>query len=93
MEFAEETNAVANGLAPRPKARRTFNTRILCFWEPLRPSAVYRPASRDAPRRRQGLVRGIRMDKEEIERRVGSFPRWHYEFDLEGVKTPIAFDS
>lgn len=32
------------------------------------------------------------MDTEEIRRRVASFPRWHYEFDLQGVKTPI-FDS
>lgn len=29
------------------------------------------------------------MDKEEIARRVAEFPRWHYEFDLKGVKTPI----
>lgn len=29
------------------------------------------------------------MRAEEIERKIGSFPRWHYEFDLRGHKTPI----
>jgi len=29
------------------------------------------------------------MDPAEIRRRVDSFERWHYEFDLDGVKTPI----
>ena len=29
------------------------------------------------------------MDRAEIEKRIQSFPRWHYEFDLGGVKTPI----
>ena len=33
------------------------------------------------------------MDTEEIRRRVASFPRWHYEFDLQGVKTPIFDDG
>jgi tRNA (mo5U34)-methyltransferase len=32
------------------------------------------------------------MDKAEIQRRIATFPRWHYEFDLQGVKTPI-FDA
>jgi SAM-dependent methyltransferase len=30
------------------------------------------------------------MEAAEIKRRVESFPSWHYEFDLKGVKTPIA---
>lgn len=29
------------------------------------------------------------MDSAEIRARVQSFPRWHYEFDLNGVQTPI----
>jgi tRNA (mo5U34)-methyltransferase len=29
------------------------------------------------------------MDTEELRKRVDSFPRWHYQFDLQGVKTPI----
>jgi len=29
------------------------------------------------------------MDKEWIRKKVYSFPRWHYEFDLHGVKTPV----
>ena len=29
------------------------------------------------------------MDRNTIEQRVASFPRWHYEMDLRGVKTPI----
>lgn len=29
------------------------------------------------------------MDRQEIQRRVDSFDRWHYEFDLDGVKTSI----
>ena len=29
------------------------------------------------------------MQSEEIERRIESFSRWHYEFDLQGHKTPI----
>jgi SAM-dependent methyltransferase len=29
------------------------------------------------------------MDSAEIRARVQSFPRWHYEFDLNGVRTPI----
>ena len=32
------------------------------------------------------------MQTEEIQRRVQSFERWHYEFDLNGVKTPL-FDE
>jgi 2-polyprenyl-3-methyl-5-hydroxy-6-metoxy-1,4-benzoquinol methylase len=29
------------------------------------------------------------MDTEELRARIASFPRWHYQFDLQGVKTPI----
>jgi len=29
------------------------------------------------------------MNKEWIRKKVNSFPRWHYEFDLNGVKTPV----
>jgi tRNA (mo5U34)-methyltransferase len=29
------------------------------------------------------------MDESEITRKIASFPRWHYEFDLGGHKTPI----
>jgi SAM-dependent methyltransferase len=29
------------------------------------------------------------MSTEELRARIASFPRWHYEFDLQGVKTPI----
>jgi SAM-dependent methyltransferase len=38
-----------------------------------------------------GLISGKRpaMDPAEIRARVESFPRWHYEFDLQGIKTPI----
>jgi tRNA (mo5U34)-methyltransferase len=32
------------------------------------------------------------MNEEEIRDRVASFPRWHYEFDLKGVITPLADD-
>ena len=32
------------------------------------------------------------METSEIIKKVSSFPRWHYEFDLKGVKTPI-FDQ
>lgn len=32
------------------------------------------------------------MDRDEVERRVASFPQWHYQFDLNGVQTPI-FDA
>jgi hypothetical protein len=28
-------------------------------------------------------------DTEALRERVASFPRWHYEFDLGGVRTPI----
>jgi 2-polyprenyl-3-methyl-5-hydroxy-6-metoxy-1,4-benzoquinol methylase len=28
-------------------------------------------------------------DSERLRERVNSFPRWHYEFDLNGVRTPI----
>lgn len=28
----------------------------------------------------------------QLRRRIASFPRWHYEFDLSGVRTPIASD-
>jgi len=31
----------------------------------------------------------LKTDKEWIKKKVGSFPRWHYEFDLNGVKTPV----
>jgi tRNA (mo5U34)-methyltransferase len=30
-----------------------------------------------------------RMDTEVLRERVASFPRWHYQFDLQGVTTPI----
>lgn len=29
------------------------------------------------------------MDKQTLSARINAFPRWHYEFDLGGVKTPI----
>ncbi len=29
------------------------------------------------------------VDEEELKGRIASFPRWHYQFDLAGVKTPI----
>ena len=29
------------------------------------------------------------MDTEQLRERVASFPHWHYEFDLQGVRTPI----
>jgi SAM-dependent methyltransferase len=29
------------------------------------------------------------LDTEQLRERVASFPHWHYEFDLEGVRTPI----
>jgi SAM-dependent methyltransferase len=29
------------------------------------------------------------MDTDEIARKISSFPRWHYQFDLAGHKTPI----
>src|SRR5580658_2659525 len=29
------------------------------------------------------------MDQAELRARIDSFPRWHYEFDLQGIKTPI----
>jgi tRNA (mo5U34)-methyltransferase len=29
------------------------------------------------------------MDQAELQARIDSFPRWHYEFDLQGIKTPI----
>jgi 2-polyprenyl-3-methyl-5-hydroxy-6-metoxy-1,4-benzoquinol methylase len=29
------------------------------------------------------------LDQEQLRARVESFPRWHYEFDLNGVRTPI----
>ncbi len=29
-------------------------------------------------------------DRERLSEQVASFPRWHYEFDLNGVRTPIA---
>jgi tRNA (mo5U34)-methyltransferase len=29
------------------------------------------------------------MDQAEVRKRVESFPRWHYQFDLDGVKTPV----
>jgi SAM-dependent methyltransferase len=29
------------------------------------------------------------MDQSEIQRKIASFPRWHYEFDLAGNQTPI----
>jgi tRNA (mo5U34)-methyltransferase len=29
------------------------------------------------------------IDGDELERRIGSFARWHYEFDLGGHKTPV----
>jgi tRNA (mo5U34)-methyltransferase len=29
------------------------------------------------------------LSAEELRTRIASFPRWHYEFDLQGVKTPI----
>lgn len=29
------------------------------------------------------------MDRTEIEHKVAAFPRWHYQFDLNGVTTPI----
>jgi 2-polyprenyl-3-methyl-5-hydroxy-6-metoxy-1,4-benzoquinol methylase len=32
------------------------------------------------------------MESDEIARRIASFPRWHYEFDLAGHKTPIHGD-
>lgn len=32
------------------------------------------------------------MQRSEIEKRVAGFDQWHYEFDLDGVKTPI-FDQ
>jgi SAM-dependent methyltransferase len=32
------------------------------------------------------------MDESELRERIASFPRWHYEFDFGGVRTPI-FDA
>lgn len=29
------------------------------------------------------------MHKERIKKKINSFPRWHYEFDLNGIKTPV----
>lgn len=29
------------------------------------------------------------MRRREIERRIAAFPQWHYEFDLQGCKTPV----
>lgn len=29
------------------------------------------------------------MDRDEIKRRIDSFERWHYRFDLGGIKTPV----
>jgi SAM-dependent methyltransferase len=42
-------------------------------------------------REQSGRVRQ-EMDKEEIARRIASFPRWHYQFELAGQKTPIRGD-
>jgi SAM-dependent methyltransferase len=33
------------------------------------------------------------MERAEIQERVAQFPRWHYEFDLDGVRTPIFYDN
>lgn len=33
------------------------------------------------------------MDETALRQRVASFPRWHYEFDLNGVRTPIFHDA
>lgn len=30
------------------------------------------------------------MDTEQLRERVAGFPHWHYEFDLQGVRTPIS---
>jgi SAM-dependent methyltransferase len=30
------------------------------------------------------------LDTEQLRERVAGFPHWHYEFDLEGVRTPIS---
>ena len=30
------------------------------------------------------------MDTRELRERIAEFPNWHYEFDLQGVSTPIA---
>jgi SAM-dependent methyltransferase len=30
------------------------------------------------------------LDTDQLRRRVADFPHWHYEFDLQGVRTPIA---
>jgi len=32
------------------------------------------------------------LDRAELRERIASFPRWHYEFDLDGELTPIAPD-
>jgi tRNA (mo5U34)-methyltransferase len=32
---------------------------------------------------------GRKLDRATIRKRIDSFPRWHYEFDLAGEKTPI----
>ena len=41
-------------------------------------------------RARHGARVGARvMDSDEIKRRIASFPRWHYEFDLKGHVTPV----
>jgi len=32
------------------------------------------------------------MDNEELSKRIHAFPRWHYQFDLQGILTPI-FDA
>ena len=42
----------------------------------------------DGAHRAANAGRGL-MDDEEIRRRIASFPRWHYEFDLKGNRTPI----
>lgn len=33
--------------------------------------------------------REIKLDKGEIKKKIASFPRWHYEFNLRGIKTPV----
>jgi N-acetylglucosaminyl-diphospho-decaprenol L-rhamnosyltransferase len=83
---------------PAPTARPVAEPRRLRGDRNSTRAGVGRIAAR--PTRRRGargalrLPRPIRSDDramnvEEIQQRVDAFPRWHYEFTLKGVKTPV----
>jgi tRNA (mo5U34)-methyltransferase len=80
---------------PESIATAVEQVRVVSWQRDLLRRSVLRafPLDRIAAQYADALARAaapLRVPRKEIERRVAQFPSWHYEFDLGGVRTPLA---